>query len=299
MKYVGAIDQGTSSSRFILFDESGRSVASHQTEFPQHMPQNGWVEHDPMQILESVNTCIGKVMQTHNASDVVGLGITNQRETTVVWDRVTGKPLYNAIVWLDTRTADLCDRLTAAAPGGTRDAYRSICGLPISTYFSGVKLRWLLENVPAVREAADQGRAAFGTIESWLIWCLSGGLSNPQKALHVTDVTNASRTMLMDLKTRQWDQSMLQAFGIPSSLLPRITSNSEVFGSVAEGPLAGVNISGVRFQVLRIKFFQNVSSSTIYLRIRPSVINKVRCWDSCVSMQVKPRTRTVPVASCC
>jgi glycerol kinase len=227
---IGAIDQGTSSTRFILFDECGRTLASHQVEFPQYTPQNGWVEHCPLEILRSVHACVDAVMARvggRAAVDLRALGITNQRETTVVWDRETGAPLHRAIVWLDTRTAALCEQLTAAAPGASRDAYRATCGLPISTYFSGVKLRWLLDNAPAVREAADAGRAMFGTIESWLIWNLSA------RGAHVTDVTNASRTMLLDLRTRDWSASMLAAFQIPASVLPAVKSNSEVYALVA------------------------------------------------------------------
>lgn len=239
-KYIGAIDQGTSSSRFILFDADGNIAHKHQVEFKSYTPHPGWVEHDPLEIMHSVTTCMEEVMKGVPASEVAAIGITNQRETTVVWDRVTGKPLHRAIVWLDTRTRGLVDELIEKH--GSVDAFRPVCGLPLSTYFSGIKLRWLIDNVPAVREACDNGRAMFGTIESWLLWNLSGGVEGGH---HITDVTNASRTMMMDITTLQWDPHMLNVLGVPRAVLPTIRSNSEVYGHVSSGPLRGCAIAGM------------------------------------------------------
>eukprot|EP00455_Lapot_gusevi_P005210 TRINITY_DN12189_c0_g2_i1.p1 TRINITY_DN12189_c0_g2~~TRINITY_DN12189_c0_g2_i1.p1 ORF type:complete len:508 (+),score=125.60 TRINITY_DN12189_c0_g2_i1:56-1579(+) len=239
MSYIGAIDQGTSSTRFILFDKQAQVVASHQVEFPQYTPHPGWVEHNPEEIMDSVHTCIEHVMRNFQPSDVVAIGVTNQRETTVVWDKITGKPLHHALVWLDTRTHHICE--TVVAETGNRQAFQSKTGLPISTYFSAFKLKWLLEHVPAVREAAEQDRLMFGTIETWIIWNLTGG---KQDGVHVTDVTNASRTCLMNLRTRDWDEEICQKLSIPMGVLPPIKSNSEVYGTVKQGALANVPISG-------------------------------------------------------
>jgi glycerol kinase len=216
--FVAAIDQGTTSTRCILFDRAGSIVAAAQEEHRQIFPQAGWVEHDPVEIWDRARQVSAKAMGAAGAAGgrPAAIGIANQRETTVVWDRATGRPLCNAIVWQDTRTKDLCDRL--AADGGA-DRFRDVVGLPLATYFSGPKLHWLLENVPEVREAARAGRAAFGTIDSWLIWNLTGGTAG---GAHVIDVTNASRTMLMNLRTLDWDERMLAAFDVPREMLPRI-----------------------------------------------------------------------------
>lgn len=237
-KYVGAVDQGTTSSRFMIFDKGGNVVAAHQMEHEQIFPQAGWVEHDPLEIIQRVRACIKGALEKANAalSDLAAIGITNQRETTVVWDKNTGKPYYNAIVWQDTRTDKIVNRLSQE---GGADRLRPKTGLPLSTYFSGTKLIWLLENVDGLRAAAEKRDALFGTIDTWLVWNLTGG------KVHATDVTNASRTLLMDLKTLDWDDDILKALGIPRSMLPEIRASSGDFGTFTlegEGslPLAGI-----------------------------------------------------------
>ena len=221
-RYVAAIDQGTTSSRCILFDAAGAPAAVAQLEHRQHFPRPGWVEHDPIEIWQRTQDVVRAALRKAGArpGDVAAVGIANQRETTVVWDRTTGQPLHHAIVWQDTRTAELCEELGRA--GGV-DRFRETTGLPLATYFSGPKLAWMLRHVPAVREAADAGRAAFGTIDSWLIWNLTGGAGG---GAHVTDVTNASRTLLMDLRTLDWEDAALRAMQIPRSVLPRIMPSS-------------------------------------------------------------------------
>ncbi len=222
-KYAGALDQGTTSSRFILFDISGRIAASHQLEHRQIFPQAGWVEHDPMEIIARVHDVMAGAMRAVNATaaDIAAIGITNQRETTVVWDRHTGKPYYNAIVWQDTRTDKIVGRLSQ---NGGADRLRPKVGLPLSTYFSATKLIWLLENVPGLRDAAERGDALFGTIDTWVTWHLTGGKT------HATDVTNASRTLLMNLHTLEWDDEILREFAIPRAMLPRIQPSSDASG---------------------------------------------------------------------
>lgn len=250
--FVAAIDQGTTSTRFIIFNRDANIVASHQVEFTQFYPEAGWVEHDPMEILESVRFCAVKALEKAAADgyDMDGglkaVGITNQRETTVIWSKSTGRPLYNAIVWMDGRTSPICRRLESELSGG-RDHFLQACGLPISTYFSAVKILWLMENVDDVKEAVKKGDALFGTIDTWLIWNLTGGCGTADsiKGLHVTDCSNASRTMLMNLKTLDWDQPTLETLRIPVDILPKIVSNSEIIGVVANGwPLAGIPIAG-------------------------------------------------------
>ena len=235
--YIGAIDQGTSSSRFIIFDAAGAIVAMAQKEHRQIMPRPGWVEHDSVEVLGNVNEVIGAALARANltAADLAGVGITNQRETAVLWDRRTGTPLCNAVVWMDTRTDELVHRF--AAEGG-QDRFRAATGLPLATYFSALKLVWMFENVPGAREKAEAGEALFGTMESWLAWNLTGGL-------HVTDVTNASRTMLMDLRTCEWDSALLAAFGIPRACLPRIVSSSGVLGEIVTAPLRGAKLASL------------------------------------------------------
>lgn len=239
-KYVLAIDQGTTSSRAILFDKGGQPKAMHQMEFPQHYPQPGWTEHDPEEIYDSVVKCCDEALKKAGASksDVAAIGITNQRETTVAWDKETGKPLYKAIVWLDVRTSETVAKLCKGPQG--KDRFRKKVGLPVSTYFSAVKMRWLLDNVPEVKEAADAGRCCFGTIDSWLIYKLTGGKDG---GIHMTDVTNASRYMLMNLKSLSWDETVCTAVGVPIAALPAIKSNAEVYGHVKGGVLDGVPIS--------------------------------------------------------
>lgn len=230
-KYLLAIDQGTTSTRAILFSsEDASRVASHQIELRQYYPQPGWVEHDPLEIAESVRACVRSVYEQAVArggvalEDVASVGITNQRETTVVWDRATGKPLHNAIVWLDSRTRDTCAQLAA---GAGEDRFRAKTGLPISTYFAGVKLKWLADNVSGLRQALESGSAVFGTIDSWLVYNLTA------ERAHVTDVTNAGRTMLMDLRAQRWDDELCAAFGVPRRCLPEIRSSAEVYGTLA------------------------------------------------------------------
>ena len=239
-KYVGAIDQGTTSTRFIVFDAQGAIVAVAQKEHPQIYPQPGWVEHSPLEIARNTEEVISEALQTAKltASDLIAVGITNQRETTVVWDR-SGRPIHNALVWQDTRV----DPLVAfySAQGG-KDRFRAATGLPLASYFSGLKLKWLLDNVAGVRERAEAGELMFGTIDSWVVWNLTGGSNG---GMHITDVTNASRTQLMRLDSLAWDDEMLHTFSIPRSLLPRIVSSSEVYGEIATGPLRGVPIAGI------------------------------------------------------
>eukprot|EP00210_Caulerpa_lentillifera_P008533 g8139.t1 len=239
MRCVGAIDQGTQSTRFSLFDKDKNVVATFQKEFTQFHPEPGWCEHDPKEIMDTVYECIDKTVQKAKEYvgeiTVVAIGITNQRETTVVWDRETGEPLCNAIVWLDARTRDVCRELIEKH--GSQDVLREVTGLPISTYFSAVKLKWMKENNEKVKGAILVGTCCFGTIDSWIIYNLTG------KQLHVTDVTNASRTMLLDLKTEQWYKPAIDLFSLNKLILPKIVSNSEVLGNVAHGVLSGVPIS--------------------------------------------------------
>ncbi|MFG2308401.1 glycerol kinase GlpK [Streptomyces sp. NPDC048566] len=237
-KYVAAIDQGTTSSRCIIFDRGGAIVAVDQREHRQILPKPGWVEHDATEIWSKVQAVVaGAVAKAGLRPDQLSaLGITNQRETTVLWDRATGKPVHNAIVWQDTRTSALCTQLGG---GDGQDRFRGATGLPLASYFSGPKAAWLLENVPGLRGRAERGEIAFGTIDSWLIWNLTGGTEGGR---HVTDVTNAGRTMLMNLETLQWDASILSAMNIPEAMLPEIRSSAEVYGS-AVGRLAGVPVA--------------------------------------------------------
>jgi glycerol kinase len=238
---VGAIDSGTTSSRFIVFTLQGDIVASHQMEHKQIMPQKGFVEHDPEEIWDNVQTCMARALSKASlqASDLQAIGITNQRETTVVWDSVTGKPYCNAIVWMDSRSQPICDSLAKAHKLG-KDRFRAKTGLPLSPYFSGTKIKWILDHGAAVGKAASEGTARFGTIDSWLVWKMSGG------ALHVTDVTNASRYMLMDLRTLQWDEELCKTVGVPMNLLPSIRPSSCLFCKIAQPAcVRGVPLGGV------------------------------------------------------
>jgi glycerol kinase len=242
--FVGAIDQGTTSTRFMIFDHAGREVARHQLEHEQIMPRAGWVEHDPVEIWERVRTCISAALHTAGltARDLAAIGVTNQRETTVVWNRRTGRPYGNAIVWQDTRTDHIATALTRDGRGAV---IRAKAGLPPATYFSGGKLQWLLTSVDGLLAEATRGQAVFGTIDTWLLWNLTGGVSG---GLHVTDVTNASRTMLMDLATLDWDEELCAIFGVPRAMLPTISSSVHPFGmATSPGVLgaAGVLIGGV------------------------------------------------------
>ena len=238
--YIAALDQGTTSSRAILFHETGEIAARAQYPFRQIYPQPGWVEHDPMEIWASERRALAEITSHIDPRQVAAIGITNQRETTILWDRRTGEPIHNAIVWQCRRTAPFCDELKAR---GLEDTVAEKTGLLIDAYFSGSKIRWLLDNVPGARERAERGELCFGTVDSWLIWQLSGG------AVHVTDYSNASRTMLFNIHTLRWDEELCEIFGIPRSILPRPVGNSEVYGLVArdlpelEG-LAGIPICG-------------------------------------------------------
>ncbi|MGZ6268418.1 MAG: glycerol kinase GlpK [Candidatus Limnocylindrales bacterium] len=237
--YVGALDQGTTSTRFMIFDHSGGVVGIHQLEHEQIYPKPGWVEHDAMEIWARCQDVIkgGLDNAKIKASDLAAVGVTNQRETTVVWDKTTGKPVYNAIVWQDTRTDTIINEW---ARDGGQDRFRAKVGLPLATYFSGPKVKWILDNVEGARAKADAGDLLFGNIDTWCIWNLTGGVSG---GVHVTDVSNASRTMLMDLETLDWDPEMLKVMGIPRSMLPAIKASSEVYGK-GVGDLMGVPIAG-------------------------------------------------------
>ncbi|GLU51060.1 glycerol kinase GlpK [Dyadobacter frigoris] len=240
-KYIAAIDQGTTSTRCILFNHQGKIVSVGQKEHEQIYPQPGWVEHNPEEIWKNTLEviAISRIKASATAADIVAIGITNQRETTVVWNRRTGKPYYNALVWQDTRTTDLVAKYEKE---GGLNQFRDITGLPVSTYFSGLKLKWLLENVEGLRADAEKGEAIFGNIDTFLIWNLTGG---GHGGIHVTDVTNASRTQLMNLRTLQWDQEMLDAYNIPALMLPEIKSSSEVYGTVSNEVLPGVPVAGI------------------------------------------------------
>ena len=244
-RYILSLDQGTSSSRAILFDENCNMVASAQREFTQLFPSPGRVEHDPMDILGSQLFVMNEVLAANPEKPVAALGITNQRETTIVWDASTGKPVYNAIVWQDRRTAEYCDGLRAR---GLEDMIRLKTGLMIDAYFSASKIRWILDNVPGAREKASRGELRFGTVDSWLVWNLTGG------RVHVTDVSNASRTMLFNIKELRWDEELLELFGIPASMLPEVRSSSEIYGEVDreslrragfEAPAYSIPIAGI------------------------------------------------------
>jgi glycerol kinase len=238
-KYVGALDQGTTSTRFMIFDHSGHVVAVDQKEHEQIYPKPGWVEHDPAEIwtrcIEVTKGALAKAGIT--AADLAAVGVTNQRETTVVWDRRTGKAVYNAIVWQDTRTADICNEL---AKDGGQDRLRPKTGLPLATYFSGPKIKWILDNVEGARAKAEAGDLLFGNIDTWCIWNLTGG---PNGGVHVTDVSNASRTLLFNYTTLDWDPEILKLMGIPRAMLPNVKASSEVYGK-AVGDLAGVPVAG-------------------------------------------------------
>ncbi|MDO9398713.1 MAG: glycerol kinase GlpK [Herbiconiux sp.] len=240
--YIIAIDQGTTSTRAIVFDHSGSIISTGQKEHEQIFPKAGWVEHDPKEIWDNTREVIGQALSKANITrhNVKAVGITNQRETAVVWNKNTGEPVYNAIVWQDTRTQSIVDRL--AEDGGV-ERFKPIVGLPLATYFSGTKIVWILENVEGAREAAEAGDLLFGTTDSWVLWNLTGGVDG---GVHVTDVTNASRTLFMDLETLEWRDDILEAFGVPKSMLPEIKSSSEVYGTVhtssllREVPVAGI-----------------------------------------------------------
>ncbi len=236
--YILSLDQGTTSSRAILFSSDGQPVASALKEFTQIFPRPGWVEHDPDEVWSSQAAVAAEVVARSGAenSQIVAIGITNQRETTVVWNRKTGRPVYNAIVWQDRRTAGLCDNLREQGLG---DMISEKTGLVIDAYFSATKVKWILDNVDGAREAAGRGELAFGTIDSWLVWNLTGG------KLHITDVSNASRTMLFNIRSLEWDKDLLRLFGIPSSMLPEVRSSSEIYGSATGIFASGIPVAGI------------------------------------------------------
>jgi glycerol kinase len=239
--YVAAIDQGTTSTRFMVFDGDGRIVSMAQKEHQQIYPQPGWVEHDPAEIIRSTNEVAAEALRSAgiSAGELAAVGITNQRETTVIWEKKTGQAIANAIVWQDTRVADEASRY---ASNGGQNRFREATGLPLSTYFSSLKVRWLLENVADARARAEAGELLFGTMDAFLVWQLTGG---PNGGVHVTDVTNASRTQFLNLKTLQWDTALLKAFEVPGNLLPRVKSSSEVYGEATIPALQGVRIAGI------------------------------------------------------
>jgi len=235
-KYVGSIDQGTTSSRFILFDKGGQIVASHQLEHKQYFPRAGWVEHDPLEIWDRTQDVIKETLKKAGAKaeEIASIGITNQRETTIVWDKNTGKPYYNAIVWQDTRTSKTIEEL---AENGDKDCFREKVGLPLATYFAGPKIKWIMDNVPEAKAAAEKGDAIFGTIDTWVVWCLTGG---PKGGSHITDVTNAARTMMMNINTLEWDTDMMKVMEVNPSMLPEIRPSSDPsFSAIPQrtGPL--------------------------------------------------------------
>lgn len=238
-KYVLALDQGTTSSRAILFDKNGAIFATSQKEFTQYFPKAGWVEHDPMEIWSSQLEVAQDVLKKNgvSAKDIAAIGITNQRETTVVWDRKTGKPIYNAIVWQDRRTASICDKLKA---DGLENDIRSRTGLVVDAYFSGTKVKWILDNVKGARERADAGELAFGTVDSWLIWNLTNGTT------HVTDYSNASRTLIYNIKELKWDEKLLKAIDVPKAVLPEVKDSSSIYGKTNKALFGGeIAIAGI------------------------------------------------------
>ncbi|XP_047575951.1 glycerol kinase 2 [Lutra lutra] len=243
---VGAVVQGTNSTRFLVFNSKTADLLSHhQVELTQEFPKEGWVEQDPKEILQSVHECIDRTCQklaelSVDISNIKAIGVSNQRETTVIWDKLTGEPLYNAVVWLDLRTQPTVENLSKKIPGNN-NFVKSKTGLPLSTYFSAVKLRWILDNVRHVQKAVEEGRALFGTIDSWLIWSLTGGVNG---GVHCTDVTNASRTMLFNIHSLEWDKELCDFFEIPMDILPNVWSSSEIYGLMKAGALEGVPISG-------------------------------------------------------
>lgn len=239
--YLGAIDQGTTSTRFIVFDRSGRIISVAQKEHEQIYPKPGWVEHDPDEIWRRTQEVIQEAMSSKGLrpKDLAAIGITNQRETTLVWNKKTGRPVYNAIVWQDTRVAGDVEEFSKQ---GGQDRFREQTGLPLATYFSGLKIRWILKNVPGARKEAEAGELLFGNIDTFLLWKLTGGASG---GVHQTDVTNASRTQLMNLRTLAWDAAILKTFEVPAGILPKIASSSEVYGEAVLEQVKGVKIAGI------------------------------------------------------
>ncbi|KDR15118.1 glycerol kinase isoform X2 [Zootermopsis nevadensis] len=245
---IGAIIEGTEEARFVVYKaEDTREIVSCSVQITQICPQEGWLEHDPVEILQAVRECVTCGVEnleklSYGVEDIVAVGISNQRETTIAWDVITGEPLYNAVVWSDIRTDSTVDQILAKVPENSKNALMPLCGLPISPYFSALKMRWLIDNVPAVRRAIREQRCRFGTVDTWLVWNLTGGRKG---GLFITDVTNASRTMLMNIETLQWDPVLCRYFNIASNLLPEIRSSSEIYGHIKEDPLKGIPISSI------------------------------------------------------
>jgi glycerol kinase len=239
-QYAGAIDQGTTSTRFMIFDHGGNVASIAQKEHEQIYPKPGWVEHDPAEVWARTQEVVADALSSAgiDKGDLAGIGVTNQRETAVVWDRNTGEAVYNAIVWQDTRTDQICNRLSA---DGGQDRFRAKTGLPIATYFSGPKVRWILDEVDGARQRAEAGELLFGNMDTWVIWNVTGG---PDGGLHITDVSNASRTMLMNLETQDWDQELLDAIGVPRAMLPEIRGSSQVYGEASLGAVEGIPVAG-------------------------------------------------------
>ena len=237
-RYIGAIDQGTTSTRFVIFNHKGEIIKMEQLEHKQIYPKAGWVEHDPLEIKDNTLKVIKAALEKANikANELAAIGITNQRETTIVWNPKNGKPYYNAIVWQDTRTDKICKKL---AIKGNINCYRKKVGLPLATYFSGPKIKWILNNVEGLREAVKKGEAIFGNMDTWIIWWLTGG---PDGGVHITDVTNASRTMLLNLKSLTWDKKMLKVMGVPKKMLPEIKASSEIYGYTTKKGVFGEKI---------------------------------------------------------
>lgn len=244
---IGSIDEGTSSARFGVFaSKTGELVANHQIEITNIYPQAGWVEQDPIKILDSVIECIEETLKklsekNISACDIIAVGITNQRETTILWDKQTGLPLYNAIIWMDNRTESTINSLLESKKNNDVNQFQELTGLPISPYFSASKYKWLIDNVPSVKTAIEEERCLFGTVDTWLIWNLTGGVEN---GIHMTDVTNACRTLLMNLRTLQWDETLTSFFEIPPETLPEIRSSSEIYGSIQITSLKNIPLSG-------------------------------------------------------
>ena len=287
-KYIAVIDEGTTSTRTALFDHSGKLASTSQQEFRQIMPQKGWVEHDPIEILEKTKETMNNVMQQAgaNGSDVSCLGITNQRETTVVWDRHTGQPLHNAIVWMDTRADSVCGDVGKVLEGkGRAELLQEVTGLPLSAYFSGPKIKWLIDHSEDVRRAVNSGNALVGTIDTWLLWNLTGGTTGSPR--HATDVSNASRTLLMDIEKLDWDDHLLELFSVPREVLPDITpsSTSSQLGvvDVKDGnSMDGVRITGILGDQQAALFghacFERSQAKCTYAREKLFVVNSI---DAC------------------
>src|SRR5688500_15599356 len=236
-QYAAAIDQGTTSTRFMVFDHSGQVVSIDQKEHEQIYPRPGWVEHDPLEIWQRTQAVVRAGLDKVGVADIAAVGVTNQRETAVVWDRSSGRPVYNAVVWQDTRTDRIIDEI---GQDGGQDRFRKKTGLPLATYFSGPKIQWILDNVEGARSRAESGEILFGNIDTWVIWNLTGGSDG---GVHVTDVSNASRTLMMDLETLDWDEEILGVLGVPRAMLPEIRASSEVYGE-AKGDLGGIPVAG-------------------------------------------------------